>query len=143
MARKIVVVTALLTAAAACEGYSATPPPVPSPYQGIECADTVCNHGNVCCLERVGVQFKQRCLQADATCGGVAFPCDGPEDCGIGERCCVYDLEMDDKMPQCAASCEGGAEMCHTAADCSDPAADCINKEAALGFNGYGICFDA
>jgi hypothetical protein len=67
------------------------------------------------------------------TCSFRRYDCDGPEDCP-GGVCCFGESS------RCATDCPGGAEMCHSIADCPKGQVCCTNF--VLG-SGDGLCLGA
>jgi hypothetical protein len=47
----------------------------------------LCATGSLCCMEMEGDRIQPGTCAA--TCGGLTFTCDGPEDCALGEVCCA------------------------------------------------------
>lgn len=81
---------------------------------GITCGDNTCLHGSAfCCLSVGGSTPNCQPSGAVGTCNfqidGKAFQCDGDEDCGSGQVCCVVDGEA-----ACAAAC-AGPTLCNSA----------------------------
>ena len=51
--------------------------------------DCMCSSTDVCCVTVEDQQFAGASCLPLASCSGLAFECDGPEDCPTGEECCV------------------------------------------------------
>ncbi len=98
---------------------------------GVACGMTTCTGTQECCLAN-----GQRTCVDQGKCQGIAFTCDGPEDCAMNEVCCVSNTGG---MP--GSSCKA-ATMCRTEACHADP--DCPMAEpkcCQLGMNAeFKIC---
>ena len=81
----------------------------------VNCGDVICDiNSKVCCIGLSGSTCEDSCGLFSA-----AQKCDGPEDCGVGQICCVG-------FPSGATctdsnQCPGNQEeLCHEDADCAD-----------------------
>ncbi len=90
---------------------------------GAACGTTTCSSTEECCVEGGGAT----CVAA-TTCGGVAFVCDGPEDCGANEVCC-YGNEGNGSAgtggSECRQTNQCQINACHVDTDCSGQTAKC------------------
>jgi hypothetical protein len=91
----------------------------------VVCGDAPCEDAEICCLHGAG-QFPNLTYTLTCTdsCPGTdpEVECDGPEDCGAGEVCC-----MNPEGVFCTDDCSGmAAAACHDDTDCSD--ASCIES---------------
>lgn len=88
--------------------------------------DCVCSSTDVCCVTVENQEFQGAACQPLASCSGLAYECDGPEDCPTGEVCCV-DVEFGDGS-SCVVpdDCTGSEDaiMCRQADDCP-PGQEC------------------
>jgi hypothetical protein len=68
--------------------------------------------------------------------GGLPVACDGPEDCGTGQHCC---MSMGPPLnPGCTSgSCSNGFALCHSTADCVAGENCCVTT--TFGYD-YGLC---
>lgn len=109
----------------------------------VGCGSASCMSPQVCCVSLSG----QTCTAASGCSGSfsAAGHCDGREDCGAGQACCVHFGMFD---PNNGAFCRDGGcpsgdnELCHTSADCTG-GATCVRCSPPTG--GvldvvYGIC---
>src|SRR5215475_5724615 len=80
---------------------------------GVSCGTMTCTSQQECCVDNGGM----RTCVTQGQCTGVAFACDGPEDCPTTEVCC---LAATGGMP--GSTCKP-ANMCQTSACHEDP--DC------------------
>lgn len=110
----------------------------------IGCGDTSCMSPQVCCVSLSG----QTCGAASSCSGGfsAAGHCDGREDCGSGQACCVHFGMFD---PNNGAFCRDGGgcpsgdnQLCHTNADCGSGSTCVRCAPPTGGFLDvvYGIC---
>lgn len=103
-----------------------------------------CMSPQVCCVGLSGAM----CTGADGCSGGfsAAGSCDGPEDCGGSQACCVHFGMFD---PENGAFCRDGGgcpsgdnQLCHSDADCGG-GATCVACSPPTGGVldvTYGIC---
>jgi hypothetical protein len=86
-----------------------------------------CSAPQVCCFTNYSAQHNGECSSNACTWGTIR--CDGPEDCGSGERCCSHAIVDPDEglqgyMLACSASACGAApldyELCHPGVPCSN-----------------------
>ncbi len=110
----------------------------------VGCGDTSCEWPEVCCVGLSG----QMCTGASGCSGGfsAAGHCDGPEDCGSSESCCVH-FEMFGSDPNGAFCRPGGCpsgddELCHDDSDCTGGATcvACVPPTGGVIDVVYGIC---
>jgi len=93
----------------------ADPEPEDDPEAGVvSCGDSSCSlDDSVCCVGLGGSSCKAECGFLEAPAG-----CDGPEDCGQGQECCVG-------FPsgaRCLDACGGQDQsLCHDDGDCEGP----------------------
>ncbi len=80
---------------------SETPDQIVCPYT----ADCVCPSTDVCCVLVEQDKFSSASCSELTACSGLAFQCDGPEDCPAGESCC-------------AVLTTGGGSSCKDPMDC-------------------------
>jgi hypothetical protein len=105
------------------------PPPAIDGGVGVICGDTPCGDGQECCVDNDG----QSCVEAE-TCAGIAFACDGREDCEAdGDVCCFATGGPGGFM---GSACEPGLDCetptCVTVEDCPDPEMqECCQLEQA------------
>jgi len=96
-------------------------------YEGVRCGGDVCVDAEFCCAS-LGTRS---CMSpGGVTClTGKHVRCDGPEDCGGGEKCCAsYDGTV------CRDNCGTPATFCHTTADCGEADYCCPTQ------SGYATC---
>lgn len=113
-----------------------TPPVIDAPgadaAQGVACGATTCVEGQEeCCFASPGAGT----CEHTGTCTGIAFTCDGPEDCP-GAVCCVRGNTPNDPG---GSACENPCQtqnLCHTNGDCGGGAPKCC----ALGQTDYKVC---
>ncbi len=93
-----------------------------APAVAIACGATVCDR--VCCGDQC-VENVSACTLASTEKRGGAHPmtCDGPEDCGSGQVCCVSGPSDASGIAECTSrdQCARGERQslaCHTARDC-------------------------
>jgi len=103
-----------------------------------------CMSPQVCCVGLSGAM----CTGSDG-CGGslsAAGTCDGPEDCGSGQSCCVHFGMFD---PMNGAFCRDGGscpsgdnQLCHSSADCAggETCVACSPPTGGVLDVTYGIC---
>lgn len=110
----------------------------------VGCGDTSCMTPQVCCVGLSGAM----CTASSGCSGGfsAAGTCDGPEDCGGGEACCVH-FGMFDPMNGAFCRAGGGCpsgdnQLCHTNADCGAGATcvACTPPTGGVLDVTYGIC---
>src|SRR5262245_10979167 len=98
---------------------------------GVACGMTTCTSTQECCLAN-----GQRTCVAQGDCQGVAFACDGPEDCQTGEVCCASNTGG---TP--GSECRDAGDMCRAIACHADP--DCpmaTPKCCQLGMAELHVC---
>ncbi len=72
---------------------------------------------------------------AGTTCSqGMRTVCDGPEDCGSGEMCCVSIAKAGEVS--CSKTACDGSELCHTDEDCSKAGSRCEKGTIFV----WGLC---
>ena len=101
--------------------------------KGVVCGTATCLPEEFCCLSVGGTTPVCQPIGAVGTCaaqlGGLAFTCDGNEDCRAGDICCGEDQEA-----SCAAACEGQAL-------CNAPSSTCPSGKSCTGtFSGFKAC---
>jgi hypothetical protein len=111
------------------------PPNMPDAGVGAVCGMTTCTPTQECCL---GGGSGATCVTQN-TCSGVAFGCDGPEDCGSTEVCCYGSQGSGSAGTggsecQAATSCQSNA--CHVDMDCSGQTSKCCT----IGSTQYKVC---
>jgi hypothetical protein len=70
-------------------------------------AACACPTSDVCCVTVSNDAFDDATCEQLADCPGLAFECDGPEDCAEGDACC-------------ADTSTGGGSTCGAPTDCMD-----------------------
>jgi hypothetical protein len=123
-----------LAAADASGADLAAGPDLAATNVGVPCPNTPCPTGNgmVCC---VSPQVQLTCQPPPCANGDYTYPCDGPEDCGPGLRCC---LEVQDSHSICAPDCGQGYRLCHSPSDC---AANQMCDQLEFGPPNFFACF--
>jgi hypothetical protein len=112
------------------------PPPIdgnmPDASQGVACGAMTCVNGQEeCCFTMPGAGT---CDPA-GSCAGVAFTCDGPEDCP-GAVCCVRGNNPGTPGgSECRNPCQT-QDLCHTNGDCGGGSPKCCQ----LGTSDYKVC---
>lgn len=131
--------------------YSGTPEP------GVVCGASTCETGQVCCVVGAFTGITATCIASDGTCtGGLLNPvlrCDGPEDCGAEEECCVnlvtdlFSGGPDQLSSSCVAAgtCRSEmparSEVCVSGNDCEAAELCCGYSVAALEVPvDLGVC---
>lgn len=88
-----------------------------------------CGGPDVCCVGRRGDEITGSSCQSLESCAGVAFECDGPEDCAEGLICCASVPDAGGGGAACVEErdCFGLNEvtLCRGDADCG-PLENCI-----------------
>jgi hypothetical protein len=104
---------------------------------GIRCGNAVCSAGlQVCCVSLSSAALDCTPPAECTNMGGLAVSCDGPEDCGAGQHCCMPSGAL--MQTTCTSgSCLAGLAMCHSSADCA-PAETCCS--ITLSNYTYGTC---
>jgi hypothetical protein len=104
--------------------------------------DCACPSTDVCCVTVVDDEFDSASCSPLTDCAGLAFECDGPEDCGDGDACCA------DLTTGGGSSCTGSTEcigvdevvMCREDDDC-ETGWNCLPAESGSYFDGIaGYC---
>lgn len=84
-------------------------------------ADCRCGGVDICCVD-VDAEFAILGARCDelVTCEGLAFECDGPEDCGDDEICCAVMTSGGGSTCTTTTECHGVDElvMCRSDTDC-------------------------
>ena len=93
--------------------------PVGNPDVGLvtcEAGEPACGTtaGDVCCQG----DFAQACQPEPCTGGGNPSECDGPEDCGAMQVCCIALLGGGQSQNTCEMTCDAPDTLCHTDDDC-------------------------
>ncbi len=106
----------------------AAPPPPGDARLGVDCVGELCEPDQTCC--RVMPEPPQHfhfCAPVADACDGVAYDCDGPEDCE-SETCC----SLGEAWVRCvdAGACDGYV-ACHVDADCA-PFGRCCDTPAGV-----------
>lgn len=112
------------------------------PTGDIRCGGGTCELGEEICCSRPGPPTTFTCQDAGAACPGGAVLCDGPEDCGDRESCCIR--FAGGALP--AAACEatatctgqGTSRACGTEDDCGQGESCCTNP--TFGYSS-GFCW--
>jgi hypothetical protein len=88
-------------------------------YAGILCGWGLCAVGEeMCCVS--GSAPSQQCVTVNAPGPQCDFGarCDGPEDCGPGQQCCMPSGAI--MQSYCVAgACPAGRALCHASSDCT------------------------
>lgn len=105
---------------------------VPLGYSGVRCGDVEsCTGGDYCCTA-------SHCEAAGQTCSSLAMYCDGPEDCGAGQQCC---LDEGETTTTCHSSSDTCRPLCHSE---GDAAGECPGGLTCQGvpvlFSWLGLC---
>jgi hypothetical protein len=88
----------------------------PHPFEGILCGWGICFGSEVCCVQ--ASPPAEECTAPDGCAGDLVLTCDGPEDCGPGEQCCMPSGAV--SRTTCMASCVSGFPLCHAVGECDD-----------------------
>ncbi len=114
----------------------------------VTCTDAVdaCSLATQNCCVKAYDAKKVSCNEGTACDGLASAACDGPEDCGGGQVCCISvtlkgaGADIDHRCVSDATQCSGGlitnSVMCHTDDDCESPKA--CQKIGNLPF--WGSC---
>lgn len=103
------------------------------PTSGIPCGFGFCDEPNVCCVTEVPP--RQDCMEPTA-CAGLRVSCDGPEDCGAGESCCMPSGAV--MSTYClSGTCPAGMTACHGVGDCGEGQVCC--PDFVMGYS-YRAC---
>jgi hypothetical protein len=98
-------------------------PPIDAPTDAripvdIACATDSCSGPDEVCCDRFSAP--DTCEPSFQACDGLPMTCDGPEDCGVFQDCCLFEGQgsrcVDDNF--CGFTGAISNPMCHTAADC-------------------------
>lgn len=94
------------------------------------------------CLDGCCSGVNARCIEVSASCS-IADYCDGPEDCGAGQVCCLESRRSAGNNyigAACRESCEGPEqEVCHDEGDCGG-GGSCVRGWSNLGYADRGVC---
>jgi hypothetical protein len=93
---------------------------------GIECGSAVCTPGTqMCCVS--GNAPVMQCVDPNAPGPSCDFSarCDGAEDCGSGQSCCMPSGGIIQTYCVNGGSCPAGDTLCHTQSDCTKPGELC------------------
>lgn len=96
---------------------SETPNQIVCPYA----PDCACPTAGVCCANLEGTEIIGASCSDLAACSGLAFLCDGPEDCNTGEVCCALEATGGGSSCKALMDCVGLDEyiMCRQDDDCN------------------------
>ena len=97
------------------------PEETPVEWEGIHCGGNTCSGSQVCCFEHPYYYAHARCADP-SDCSGHVMECDGADDCGSGETCCVADPSYPASACQ-TASCD--KVICHIDGECPSPQLCC------------------
>jgi hypothetical protein len=97
---------------------------------GAACGTTTCTGTQECCLAGGGTGT---CV-AQGTCAGVAFVCDGPEDCG--SQVCCYGGQGGTGGSECKPASQCQINACHADTDCGGSTPKCC----AIMSSPYNMC---
>ena len=98
---------------------------------GVTCGTMTCTGMQECCVGNGGTHT---CVDP-GNCQGVAFACDGPEDCQSPDVCCLAAVGgMAGATCKPATMCQ--TDACHTDPDCPANTPKCC----PVGTTGYNIC---
>jgi hypothetical protein len=100
---------------------------------GVRCQNALCNTGQICCVSLLSSTVA--CTGPAECADDFAVTCDGPEDCGSGQRCCMPSGVLNNF---CATACLPGLAMCHNDADCS-AGETCCSRLMSNAY-AYGLC---
>lgn len=82
---------------------------------GVVCGASICNIATQkCCVGTVS-----SCVGLADSCAGTSVSCDGPEDCKVGDVCCV-----EQSLTECIDTCSGDI-ICHMPSDCPGNMPNC------------------
>jgi len=104
--------------------------------------DCSCQIDDVCCVTMQDQEIDGASCADLSSCAGLAFRCDGPEDCGDDEVCCSVLTEGGGSSCEAEADCFGSEAfvMCRGGGDCPD-GFDCTPAEEGAYFGGVaGYC---
>ena len=111
----------------------------PNPeWEGIACGPGTCDPPQVCCFEYPYYYVNAECTDF-GECGGNTMVCDGGEDCGAGETCCVADNSYpasDCRMTAC------DRKICHVDEECEEGQLCCAHPFIEDNFISYCLTVD-
>ena len=103
---------------------------------GTTCGNTSCDSTQECCV--TGGGGGGSCV-ATGTCSGVAFGCDGPEDCTNGDVCCFGNGgggSGGTEGSECKPANQCQLNACHLNTDCGGSTPMCCT----VGSTPYKVC---
>ena len=91
-----------------------------------------------CCDLATGIDT---CIAANGACAGDRLECDGPEDCFVGQECCLFDGQGSRCLDEgiCGTTGSISNEMCHVQGDC-DLNEMCCGTAPGPAIDLYSVC---
>jgi hypothetical protein len=104
-----------------------------------------CDTQSVCCVQVAGdpPAFSDGACTTLTSCPGLAFRCDGPEDCSAGTVCCAELNAGGGSSCKAETDCHGihTTVLCRSDDDCFSKVKDCKPAEPGSFFDGVvGYC---
>lgn len=111
------------------------------PPNTITCAETTCEVGDEACCATPGDVTSFACIATGGACAGGTMACDGPEDCGDGEVCCIR--FGGGALPNGACEAEATCTGAGTSKGCGGAGgADCGPGEVCCNDPAFGLSSD-
>jgi hypothetical protein len=106
-----------------------------------EMADQFCTiPSQICCVVEPGTDT---CMPSgSAGCNGQPYECDGPEDCGPGTECCLFEGQgaRCTQTGVCGTTGVISELMCHVPGDCPVGAPNCCGTAPGPLLDLYSVC---